>query len=160
MRPTGTAQELERRRKQAVNAVAGGMLHKDVAQAYGVDPDSVGRWVRASRKRRKNPLAAKPHPGRTRRLTRKQERQLVRMLTKGALKHGHDDNLWNAFRVQALIKSEFEISYHVEHVRHILTRRMGWTSQMPETRARNRDEKQIKAWVDKDLPRIKKKSAD
>ena len=46
-RPFGTPQELERRRRQAVRAIADGQSRQAVAAVLGVHPNSVSRRVRA-----------------------------------------------------------------------------------------------------------------
>jgi transposase len=57
--------------------------------------------------------------------------------------------------VAALIEREFGVSYHVDHVWKVL-RRLGWSCQKPERRARERDEAAIRRWRESDWPRIKK----
>src|SRR5580704_10024780 len=85
-RPIGTADELERRRRRAVQAVAGGQPRKTVAKVLGVHPKTVARWVRASR--RPGGWAAKPQPGPTPGLSDAQLRRLEALLAKGAKAHG------------------------------------------------------------------------
>ena len=158
MRHKGSAEELERRRRQAVAAVKSGIPQKTVAQSIGVDPNSVWRWMEMDRLG-SEALAARPHPGRKREMSRAQERHLVRLLKKGARAHGWLDDLWTASRVTKVVRSALHIEYHVEHVRHILKDRLSWSSQRPELRARERDEPEIRRWVREDFPRIKKRPA-
>src|SRR5580704_17289135 len=104
-RPIGTADELERRRRRAVQAVAGGQPRKTVAKVLGVHPKTVARWVRASR--RPGGLAAKPQPGPTPGLSDAQLRRLEALLAKGAKAHGWPNELWTAARVARLIERRF-----------------------------------------------------
>ena len=120
----------------------------------GSSESSVCRWRKAAR--RKRGLVAKPHPGRPRWLTAAQHRGLARELKKGPRAHGWSNDLWTAARVAVVIRREFGVSYHVEHVRHILKDRLGWSSQRPERRARERDEKEIERWKREEFPRIKR----
>ena len=53
-----------------------------------------------------------------------------------------------------LIEREFGRRYHPEHVREILKRRLGWTSQKPRRKARERDDKEVARWVGDEFPRI------
>jgi hypothetical protein len=76
------------------------------------------------------------------------------LLSKGAKAHGWHNELWTAARVARLIERHFDISYHPEHVRKILKRRLGWTSQKPRRRARERDDKEVARWVGDEFPRI------
>ena len=62
--------------------------------------------------------------------------------------------MWTAARVARLIEREFDIRYHPEHVREILKRRLGWTSQRPRRKARERDDKEVARWVRDEFPRI------
>jgi transposase len=75
----------------------------------------------------------------------------------GAQEHGWPNNLWTARRVTQVIRRHFGIKLHPEHVRNILKRRLGWSSQKPEQRARERNEKEIERWRREEFPRIKKR---
>jgi len=131
-----------------------GHSQAEVARMVGASESSVHRWRKAARRR--NGLVAKPHPGRPRKLTAAQHRRLERELSKGACAHGWFNDLWTGARAAVVIKRKFGVSYHVEHVRHILKDRLGWSSQRPEFKARERDEKEIERWVREEFPRIKR----
>jgi transposase len=143
---------LERRREQAVRAVAGGESRKTVAKVLGVHYKTVARWVRQART--PGGVAAKaPHrtePG----LSDADLWKLEALLLKGAKAHGWHNELWTAARVARLIDREFDLDYHPEHVRKILRRRLGWTSQKPRRKARERDDKEVARWVGDEFPRI------
>src|SRR5215212_9578003 len=104
-RPIGTADELERRRKQTVQAVAQGQPRATVARVLGVHYKTVARWVRESRE--PGGLDAKPQPGPAPGLTDADLRRLEGLLAKGAKAHGWDNQLWTAARVARLIEREF-----------------------------------------------------
>ena len=70
------------------------------------------------------------------------------------------NDLWTSRRVKELILQRFGVDYHVDHVRKILVQRLGWTSQKPEKRARERDEDAIERWQKEDFPRLKKTPVD
>jgi transposase len=151
-RPIGTADELHRRRERAVHAVAEGEPRKTVAKVLGVHVKTVSRWVRDARQ--PGGLAAKPQPGPTPGLTDADLRRLEGLLAQGAKAHGWHNRLWTAARVARLIERHFHIDYHPEHVRKILKQRLGWTSQKPRRRARERDDKEVARWVGDEFPRI------
>jgi transposase len=151
-RPIGTAAELQRRRERAVQAVADGQPRKTVARVLGVHPKTIARWVRASRQ--PGGLAAKPALGPTPGLSDTDLQQLAALLAQGAKAHGWHNELWTAARVARLIQRQFHIDYHPEHVRKILKQRLGWTSQKPKHRARERDDKEVARWLDDEFPRI------
>jgi transposase len=151
-RPLGTADELERRRKQAVQAVAGGESRTTVAKVLGVHYKTVARWVRQARQ--PGGVDAKPPPRPATGLSDADLRKLERLLAKGAKAHGWHNHLWTAARVARLIERHFDTSYPPEHVRKILKRRLGWTSQKPRRKARERNDKEVARWVGDEFPRI------
>jgi transposase len=152
MRPKGTAAELERRRRRAVALVEQGESPTVVARILGVRTASVHRWRRLAR--RPHGLDARPVPGPTPGLSDYHLRKLERFLLQGAKKHGWPNDLWTADRVARLIRERLGVSYHPEHVRKILKRRLGWTSQKPKRKARERNDKEIERWLGDELPRI------
>lgn len=143
---------MERRRKRAVQAVADGQPRSTVAEVLGIHPKTLARWVRLSR--RPNGLDARPQPGPTASLSDAQLRRLEGLLANGAKAHGWPNELWTAARVARLIAREFRIAYHPEHVRKILKRRLGWTSQKPRRQARERNDKEVARWAADEFPRI------
>ena len=61
-RPIGSAEELERRRKQAVHAVIEGEPRQTVARILGVTTKTISRWVRAARAARRPGRQAPARP--------------------------------------------------------------------------------------------------
>src|SRR5262245_51846214 len=102
MRPIGTAQELERRRRRAVGLVHQGESPDEVAHFLGCGRSSVYTWLKWARESPER-LAAQPAPGRTPRLDTKQHQRLERLLLQGAKAHGWRTELWTADRVATLI---------------------------------------------------------
>ena len=123
-----------------------------VARVLGVHETSVHRWRRLTRTAAG--LAAKPHQGPTPGLSDGQLAQLERLLLEGAKHHGWPNQLWTAARVAALIERHFGLKYHPEHVRKILKRRLRWTSQKPQLRAREQNDKEVERWLGDEFPRI------
>src|SRR5262245_6230016 len=107
-RPVGTADELERRRKRAVQAVADGETRRAVAKVLGVHRKTLARWVRAARQ--PGGLDAKPQPAPTPALSDADLRRLEGLLAQGAKAHGWHDQLWTAPRVARLIERHFHLS--------------------------------------------------
>jgi transposase len=139
MRPVGTAQELQRRRLRAVELVEQGESPDDVAHFLGCGRSSVYTWVKRA-KQSLEALAAKPHPGPKPRLTAEHLKELEGLLLKGAKAHGWRTELWTAARVAELIERHLGVRFHPEHVRKVLKRRLNWTSQKPQRKAKERDE--------------------
>ena len=159
MRPKGSAQELERRRRRAMVLMDQGMRPSVVARAVGTSRASVTRWRQAVEARGLEALESKPHPGGISRLTLGQRKGLLRLLLQGPGKHGYGTELWTLARVADVIAVAFGVQYHPSAVWHIL-RAMGWSCQKPERRARERDERAIRRWRQRDWPRIKKRPKD
>jgi transposase len=151
-RPIGTASELERRRRRAVELLGRGESPSTVARILGVHETSVHRWRRLAGT--EAGLDAKPHQGPTPRLSDEQLTQLEQLLLQGAKHHGWPNQLWTASRVATVIQRHFGLKYHPEHVRKILKRRLGWTSQKPQLRAKEQNDKEVERWLDDEFPRI------
>ena len=155
MRPYGTPQQLEKRRRRAVALLSEGHGPTAVARMVGVAHGSVVRWRQACETAGDEALAAKPHNGPRPKLSNKQCLRLQRLLLDGPTRHGYANELWTLKRVAHLIRRKFGVKYDPSGVWHLL-RRMGWTCQKPERRARERDEEAIARWRRVDWPRIKK----
>jgi transposase len=140
-RPSGTPQELERRRRQAVRAIADGQSRQAVAAVLGVHPNSVSRWVRAARQ--PDGLDAKPSPGPTPGLSDADLRRLEALLVQGAKAHGWDNELWTAARVATVIARHFGRIDHPDHVLRILTSRLRGTRPKPRRHARERNDQEV-----------------
>jgi transposase len=135
-----------------VQAVADGQPRATVAGVLGVHYKTVARWVRAAGT--PGGLAAKPRPAPAPALSTTDLRKLEGLLAKGAKAHGWPNELWTAARVARLIDRHFHLDYHPEHVRKILKRRLGWTSQKPRRQARERNDKEVARWAGDEFPRI------
>ncbi|RMD66973.1 IS630 family transposase [Candidatus Parcubacteria bacterium] len=155
MRPKGSAEALEMRRRIAAKLLQEGKGIREVARLVGASPSSVVRWKRALEEGGLEALKAKPHPGRPPRLTAEQKRELADILRKGPLAAGFPTDLWTLKRVALVIERRFGVKYHPGHVWRIL-RGMGWSAQKPERRARERDEAAIRHWREAIWPQVKK----
>src|SRR3954453_17441684 len=117
-RPIGSAEELERRRTRAMQALKEGQSPATIASVLGVHPGSVRRWRRMADA--PGGLKARPHPGPKHGLSDDHLRRLQDLLLQGANPPGRPNQLWTPARVPELIRRHFGISYHPEHVRKIL----------------------------------------
>src|SRR5512134_381180 len=145
MRPSGSPEELERRRRRAIALLQRGMAPVEVARHVGVDRRSVRRWRADHERAGPAGVGAKPVPGRPPKLDLKRRAQLERLLLRGAEAAGYATPLWTCPRVADLVRREFGVRYHVDHVGRVL-RALGWSPQKPERRARERDEAAIQRW--------------
>ena len=155
MRPSGSPEQLERRRLQALRLLRGGLSPVEVARQVGVDRRSVRRWKAAARHGGLKALSAKPAAGRPRRLGTKELQCLRRWLLVGAQAAGLGTDLWTCPRVAWLIEQRLGVHYHPAHVSRVL-HGLGFSPQKPTRRAVERDEARIRAWIEQDWPRVKK----
>lgn len=151
-RPFGTAAELERRRRQAVNAVRQGESPETVARVVGVNRVSIYRWLAAARQ--PDGLAAKPYHGPAPRLSSEQLQALDGLLRQGAPAHGWPNGLWTCARVAEVIRRHFNVALHHDHVGRMLRARLNWTPQKPCRRARERNRQAIDDWKTWTFPQM------
>jgi transposase len=140
-----------------VAAVREGQPPATVARVLGVDRSTVYAWLRQAKQ--PGGLAAKPRSSPPR-LSESQLERLEAVLGQGATAHGWANDLWTAARVAEVIRRQFGVRHHPEHVRKILKRRLGWTSQKPQRRAKERNEEGIRRWREEEFPRIARAAAD
>jgi transposase len=144
MRPIGSAEVLEARRQRAATLLERGSGIREVARQVGAAPSSVKRWKDLIEKGGKEALMAKPHPGRTPRLSPEQRKELLGLLLEGPLAHGYANQLWTLPRIARAIEDHFGVRYHPAHVWKIL-HACGWSCQKPQRWSKERDEEQIQA---------------
>jgi transposase len=155
MRPQGTAKLLQWRRQRAIALLDRGWSPKEVAQRVGADFSSVCRWRRAVEKRGATALESKPVPGRPKKLEKSACHRLLKILLKGALDYGFPNDLWTLKRISRVIRNEFDVQYHPNHVWRVL-RRNRWSCQVPERRAIQRNDEALAHWKRYKWPHIKK----
>lgn len=130
----------------------------EVARHLGVERSSVRSWRAAYHRAGPKALAAQPAPGRPPKLEARSRTQLERSLLRGARACGFPTDLWTCPRVGEVIRRQFGVRYHVDHIGRLL-HSLGWSPQKPERRGRERDEKAIQRWVKETWPRVKRSPA-
>ncbi len=157
MRPHGTANQLEQRRRQAIALLRAGKTYRFVAETLKASLSSVVRWHQAYRKRGLKALRARPTPGRPSQLSAKQRERLELLLLAGAVKAGYSTDLWTLQRIAKLIERHFEVRYTTVGVWKLLRTGLEWSWQKPQRRATQRDEEAIERWRRTRWPHIKKR---
>lgn len=147
---------LQRRRLKAATLFDKGLAPAEVARQLGVACQSASRWHKAWAKGGKSALKKTPKAGRPRRLKPQNLPALKRALKAGPGEQGFPTELWTTQRVAQVIKTQFGIEYHPDHVGRLLGQ-IGWSCQRPTTRAIQRNEKAIRHWKQETWPRLKKK---
>ena len=149
---------MERRRRRAVELLQSGHSLSAVGRRLGAAVSAVWQWRETFRRKGGQGLAAKPAPGRPRKLTVRQRQRLPGLLAKGARAHGYANDLWTTRRIASVIAREFGVDYHPAHVSRILAD-LQWSCQKPERRALERNEAAIAHWKRYRWVEIKKKSS-
>jgi transposase len=145
----------EGRRLRAWDLKQQGWTQQAIAGALGVTPGAVSQWMSRARRGGVAALRRRPAPGPTPKLTAEQRAQLPALLARGAEAFGFRGEVWTARRVATVIRREFGVRYHPNHVGKLL-RAAGWSPQKPRRRASQRDEAAIAAWHAERWPALKK----
>ena len=153
---TGRAKEWREERRLGVWALkAMGWSQQQIAEALGVTAGAVSQWMRRGREGGEEALKRRPRPGAEPKLTPEQRAQIPVLLAQGAETFGFRGDVWTAKRVATVIRREFGVRYHPNHVGKLL-RAAGWSVQQPIARASQRDEAAIEAWRTERWPALKK----
>lgn len=155
MRPKGSAEVLEARRRRAMQLLREKWSLQEVARRIGCAASSVMRWRDTVRRGGQRALRVRSAPGRPPKLSGRQHQELVRLLLRGAGAHGYRTELWTTARVAELISRRFGVHYHRDHVGRLL-HQLGWSHQKPERRAGERGEAAIARWKHVHWPAVKK----
>ena len=156
MRPRGTAEHLEKRRRRAIQLLKKGKSPSEVARAVNSSTSSVWRWRQAYKAEGWEGLRSRPVPGRPSRLSLAHKEELLQILERGPVAAGYKTDLWTLKRVAEVIWRRFRVRYTHCHVWAIL-HKLGWSCQKPERRARERNEEEIERWRRERWPDIKKR---
>lgn len=152
-----TAHEfLEWRRRRALELDELGWKQVRIAQALAVSKVAVSRWLKVAQQRGPDALRSHPGVGRCPRLTPAQLERIPDFLWHGAEAYGFRGDVWTAARIAQMIDREFGVRYHRDHVSRLL-KELGWTPQIPLTRALQRDEEAIAHWRAEIWPDLKKR---
>jgi transposase len=148
----------EWRRLRAVELDRMGWLEVEIATALGVNKGTVSRWLAVAEAEGADALRAHPSAGHPPKLTAEQLRRIPEFLSYGAEAYGFRGEVWTCPRIVQVIRWEFGVSYHKDHVSRLM-KELGWTPQVPNTRAVQRDEVAIKRWRLETWPELRRKAA-
>jgi transposase len=145
-----------KRRVHAARLLQAGKKPAEVAQLVGAPRQTVYRWLGVLQNDGIDALRDMSKGGRPARLDAEQLARLQIALLEGPTAHGFGTPLWTIQRVRVLIERNFGVRYSTVHVWRLLGQ-LGFSSQKPERRARERNEADIEHWKKATLPRLKKK---
>lgn len=144
----------EWRRLQAWNLAGQGWGVNAIAVALGASPTAVSLWLAAAQREGPDALRSRPRHGTTPKLTPDQKRLIPDFLWHGAEAYGFRGEVWTCRRVARVIREELGVGYSRSQVSRIL-KSLGWTPQLPITRAIQRDEEAIDCWAAGNWPELK-----
>ena len=101
-------------------------------------------------------LKRHPAPGASPRLSDQQRLQLPELLQKDAEAYGCLGDVWTQNRIRAVIKQEFGVTYHRDHIGRLL-KTISWSLQKPVQRATQRNEHAIERSMREEWPALKKR---
>ena len=148
----------ERRRRGAQLLKQDRLLPGGIARPLGANSMAVSHWARQLEEKDLRGIKQRRATGRPARLTRPQRTVLLRILRQDAVAAGFATERWTLSRIQQVIARQFEVRYHPNYLSRRL-RQWGWSPQQPVGRAVEREEELVRAWLQKDWPRIKKSAA-
>ena len=147
------------RRAEGVRLLeAGEMTQVEIARHLGVTEAAVSKWKKQLVEEGPQALQARKASGRPPKLDEAAKAKLVKKLEEGAIAAGFPTEQWTQARVKQLIKREFDVVYHQNYISRLLDD-LGWSVQKVDPRAMEQDEELVRAWLSRDLPRIKKSAA-
>lgn len=147
----------EWRRFRALHLHELGWLEVDIAEALGVAKGTVSRWLSIAEAEGSEALRRHPSTGCPAKLTAEQVARLPEFLWYGAEAYGFRGDVWTCARIAQMIRWEFGVSYHKDHVSRLM-KELGWTPQVPITRAIQRDEATIAHWRTAVWPELRRKA--
>ena len=147
------------RRAEGVRLLeAGETTQVEIARHLGVTEAAVSKWKKQLVEEGLQALQARKATGRPPKLDEGAKAELVKKLEEGAIAAGFPTEQWTQARVKQLIKREFGVVYHQNYISRLLDD-LGWSVQKVDPRAMEQDEELVRAWLSRDLSRIKKSAA-
>lgn len=144
----------QRVRYLVANLFDTGLSHAEIARRFGISRQSVCRWYKLWLDGGEAGLKVKK-AGSTSLTSDEQWQQIQDALLKGPAAHGYDTEFWTLDRIADLVYKITGVKYHQGHIWKLL-RKLGWSHQKPEKRAKQRDEEAIARWVVERWPQIKR----
>jgi transposase len=148
---------MEWRRMRALQLKQDGCKQRGIAAALDVSAGAVSRWLSAARRGGAAAICSRPRRGAIPMLTPAQRDLIPDFLWHGTEAYGFRGEVWTCARVAQVIEEEFGVSYSKSQVSRIL-KGLGWTPQIPITRAIQRDEEAIEQWRVDLWPELKKRA--
>ncbi len=154
-----TREQMEERRLEGGRLLKTGKISQaEIARHLGVSRATVSDWARKVEEEGMRGLRKRKAKGGVSKLTKEQNQRLKRFLDRGAVACGFATDRWTLQRVAELIEREFGVTYHPNYLNRLLDK-LGFSPQKPLPRAVEQERELVKAWLERDLTRVKKVAA-
>lgn len=140
-------------RLEAAELFTKNLSKTEIAKRLGVCRQTVGIWYKHYRESGIDGLKIGT-PGRKPRLTQTQWQEIERDLLSGPRACGYETDLWTLERIADLICRKTGVCYNSNYVWKLM-KRLKWSCQKPERKAKERNEEEIARWRAEEWPRIK-----
>ena len=118
-------------RMQAIKAVQGGQSATEVAKAYGINRQTIYRWMANYLSGGQEALLAKPIPGRPSKLSDKQMRWIAEAVRNDTpQQYEFEFSLWTLKIIGTLIQKQFDIKLSINTLSRVM-KLLGFTAQKP-----------------------------
>jgi transposase len=153
---------LEALRLRAIRARELGFKCDDIADIFGVAPETVSRWWSAYANGGVEALpgdrTGRPY-GSGRTLTPEEEEQIQQwMVGKNPEEHEVPSALWTRQAVAELIEKRLDIKMPIRTVGEYL-HRWGFTPQKPKRKSYKQDSEEVRRWLEEEYPAIERRAA-
>jgi transposase len=149
----------EKRRLEASELFALGRSRADVSKELKVSWGSVHKWYTAWKSEGERGLVSEKRPGPARKFTDEDAVWLRQQLELGPKAHGYCNELWTVPRIQRLLAEKLGKPCSGSEAWRLL-QRIGYSSQKPVRRARERKPEAIEQWKKETWPALCKQAKE
>jgi transposase len=141
------------RRLKASKMFKEGKTRAEVAAELGVSWQSANEWYKRYQEGGSEGLAPQGKPGPQSKFDDSEVERVRHALAEGSMAHGYTNAMWTLRRVGALVRKLTNKKVSPSETWRLL-RRMGWSPQKPQRKAKEGDPVKVNQWKREDWPRI------
>lgn len=145
-------------RMQAIKMSRAGVPARRIAEVFGVSTRAVFGWLSVFAQFGQNGLLAKPGAGPRPKLNEEQLRWIARTVRENTPNQlNFEFGLWTLRLIGELIKRQFDVSLSLPTLGKVMAL-LGFSAQRPLHRAYEQDATLVQAWIDDELPRLRRRA--
>ncbi|MEK6892351.1 MAG: IS630 family transposase [Nanoarchaeota archaeon] len=145
---------LENYRFQALKLRKKGWRVNKIAEAFGLNKESVSHWFTKVARQGEKSLKSTKAKGNPPKLSTNEVLQMIEWLKEDARTFGFPTPLWNCKQVQILVKKKFDRYISIPSIWELL-KKLNLSPQKPRKVALEKDERLANKWLKEEWPRIK-----